>query len=493
MGLIQQQTIKGTVYSFFGVLIGFVSLVIISTKFFTSDQIGLTQVMTATATILAQLGSLGFNNITNRLFPYFRSSENGHNGYLSLAFLVTVTGFILCLIAFSFYIPGFIERNSEKSGLLSDYAWYIPVLLALIMLFSLLDNYCKVLFNAVIGTFLKDFVLRLITLGLVILFSCRLISFDTYILLFVISQAVPVLVIIGYLILQNEFKFVSFKGFLTRDLAKQMLSLAVFGIIAGLSGIAITSIDKYMLNSFNGLGDVGVYSIAVYFATLILIPARSLGKIAVPVISEAWKSNDLKLINNIYYKSSINQMLIGLLIFIGILANMDNIFRVLPPEYAQGKMVIIYFGIANLISASAGACKIILSTSKHYRYLTYLMLALIVIVIVSNIILIPLIGITGAAVASLISMFIYTGLTIMVLKVFFGLWPFTVKHIIVLILTIAIYLLVSLIPELSLVFDIAIRSILICVLFATGVLIFNLSEDGKLLFKRARNQFIKRS
>jgi len=486
LGLIQQQTIKGTVYSFFGVILGFVNLAILSPLIFTTDQIGLTQVMIAIATILSQVGSLGFNNVTNRLFPYFRVTGRGHNGYLSLAFLITTTGFILCLIGLVLYMPSFIESNRDKSALLSEYAWYIPVLVGFLMLFTLLDNYCKVLFNAVLGTFLHDFVLRLVILVLVLSFYFKLIDFNTYVLLFVLSQAIPSLVIIIYLVYRGEFRFTGFRDFITRDFAMQIVSLSVFGIIAGLSGIAITTIDKYLVNSFEGLGDAGIYSIAVYFAALILIPSRSLGKIAVPVVSEAWKINDLKVIQDVYYKSSINQMLVGLLIFVGIIANMNNIFRILPPEYAKGEMVIIFFGLANIVSASAGACKIILSTSSHYRYQTYLMIVFIIVVIVSNLILIPAVGITGAAVAALISMFIYTGLTVMALKKFFGLWPFVFKHLIAILLTAVIYLAAGLIPEMNLIVDIAIRSTVIIILFGAGVLLFNLSEDSKSILNSLR-------
>ncbi|MBN1388615.1 MAG: polysaccharide biosynthesis protein [Bacteroidales bacterium] len=488
MGIIQQQTIKGSAYSFVGVILGFLNLAILSPLIFTTDQIGLTQVMIAIATILSQVGSLGFNNVTNRLFPYFRSPRQGHRGYLSLAFLITATGFILCLIGMVLYMPTFIESNRENSGLLSEYAWYIPVLLGFLMLFTLLDNYCKVLFNAVLGTFLHDFVLRLIILLLVLSFYFGIIDFDTYVLLFVISQAVPSLIIIIYLLYKGEFRFTGFRGFITPDFARQIVSLSLFGIIAGLSSIALTTIDKYMVNHFEGLGDAGIYSIAVYFATLILIPARSLGKIAVPVVSELWKINDLQIIQEVYYKSSINQLLIGLLIFIGIIANTNNIFRILPPEYAKGEMVIVFFGLANLISASAGACKIILSTSSHYKYHTYLMVVYIVVVIVSNLILIPVMGINGAAVAALISMFIYTALTVMALKRFYGLWPFLFKHFIAIILTAVVYLLVGLIPEMGLIADIAVRSMAIVIVFGAGVLVFNLSEDSKIMLNNLRKR-----
>ncbi|HDZ40682.1 MAG TPA: hypothetical protein ENH59_03245 [Bacteroidetes bacterium] len=493
MGVIKRQTIKGSVYSFIGVILGFLNLVILSPMIFTTDQIGLTQVMIAIATILSQVGSLGFNNVTNRLFPYFRAAGKGHNGYLSFAFLVTATGFILCLIGLILYMPSFIESNREKSELLSEYAWYIPALVGFLMLFTLLDNYCKVLFKAVLGTFLHDFVLRLIILFILLSFYFKLIDFNTYILLFVLAQAVPSLIIIIYLLGRGEFRFTGFRDFITPDFARQIISLSVFGIIAGLSTIALTTIDKYLVNSFDGLDDAGIYSIAVYFATLILIPSRSLGKIAVPVVSEAWKNEDPKVIQDVYYKSSINQMLVGLLIFVGIVANMNNIFRILPPEYAKGEMVIIFFGLANIVSASAGACKIILSTSSYYRYQTYLMIIFIVVVVASNMLLIPAMGITGAAIASLISMFIYTGLTVLALRKFFGLWPFTQVHILLMVCSVIIYLAAGLLPELQLIPDILLRSLLIVLAFTFILIVFRISDDALNLFDTILKYFKRKN
>ncbi len=59
MGIIQKQTLKGSLYSYIGVVIGFLNMGILSPKIFTAEQIGLTQVMLATATILSQLGNHG--------------------------------------------------------------------------------------------------------------------------------------------------------------------------------------------------------------------------------------------------------------------------------------------------------------------------------------------------------------------------------------------------------------------------------------------------
>ena len=484
MGLIEQQTIKGTFYSYLGVVIGFINLAVLSPVIFTAGEIGVTQVMMAIATIIAQIGGLGFSNVTNRLFPWFRNRASAHNGFLSLGLLITAAGFLLTALVMIFWLPGFEEANRGKSELLSDYAYYIPVLVGMIMFFTLLDNFCKVLFNAVIGTFLRDFLLRIINLGLILTYHFGFIRFSGYVSGFVLSQALPAIVIIIYLLRRGEFRLTGFTSFIDRKLVKELVSLSGYGVIAGLSGIAITNIDKYMVNSYIGLSEAGVYSIAVYFTTLILIPARMMGKISIPIVAEAWKRGDAGVIDNIYKRSSINQYLIGLLIMVGLFGNFHNIFSFLPPEYGGTESVVVLFAFTNIVNVSAGISQYILGTSPLYRYFSYLMLLLIILVLVTNYLLIPVMGITGAALASFISMTLFTLLTVFILWKKYRLWPYSFVHLRATVCAVIVLLVSNLIPEMNLYIDVVVRSSVIILLFGVMTLVCKLSVDAENLFAR---------
>jgi O-antigen/teichoic acid export membrane protein len=217
---------------------------------------------------------------------------------------------------------------------------------------------------------------------------------------------------------------------------------------------------------------------------MILIPARSLGKISVPVVAEAWKRGDLKEINYIYKRSSINQYLIGLLIMIGIFANMDNIFEFLPQEYLSGRSVIILFGFANIVNVSAGISQYILGTSSLYRYQTYLMILLIGLVVLTNAIFIPILGISGAALAALISMVVFTALTVLILWWKFKLWPYSFTHLKITLVATVIYIISLLIPQMNLYVDVIVRSTVITLIFVAISLIMNLSSEGRDIFDK---------
>jgi O-antigen/teichoic acid export membrane protein len=102
MGIIQKQTLKGSVYSYIGVLIGFLNMAILSPKIFSAEQIGLTQVMLAITTILSQVGNLGFIDLSNRIFPWFRDVATKNRGFLGLGLLVTLTGTVIVVSASDF-------------------------------------------------------------------------------------------------------------------------------------------------------------------------------------------------------------------------------------------------------------------------------------------------------------------------------------------------------------------------------------------------------
>jgi hypothetical protein len=69
------------------------------------------------------------------------------------------------------------------------------------------------------------------------------------------------------------------------------------------------------------------------------------------------------------------------LLVAGIIGNLDNIYRILPPEYSGGEWIIILISLANFISNASGASLYIIGASEYYRYQTWLMLFLIVVIV----------------------------------------------------------------------------------------------------------------
>ncbi|MCD4772343.1 MAG: lipopolysaccharide biosynthesis protein [Bacteroidales bacterium] len=488
MGVIQKQTIKGSIFSYLGVVIGFITTGLLFPKYFSVEENGLIKLLVSYSIIFAQFASLGFNRVITMLFTYFRDFKNKHNGFLFITAIVILIGFVLAIIVFLLLKTYILGKGTEKSLLFADYFYYIIPLIFVTLLFTVLDNYNKVLFNAVRGIFLKEFFQRIIILLDVILFYFGFVNFQLFVIIYIIAFSLPPLIIMVLLIKEGNFNLRPQINFITKDLRSKMINISIFGVLTSFSGILILNIDTVMINSMLGIGQTGVYAITFFFGSIILIPSRSLIKISSVVIADAWKGNNLKIINDIYYKSCLNQLIFASLLFVGIWANINNVFEILPTEYATGKYVIFFIALSSLIKMAGGVNNMILFTSKYYKIHTLFILIFVVVIVISNLIFIPMYGIVGAALASALSNFIFMLIEFIFLKVKFKFQPYNYKFLLVLAISGFAYLISYFVPIFNnYIIDIIVRSLLITIIFVGLILIFKLSEDIDLKAKQIIN------
>ncbi|MCK5839985.1 MAG: polysaccharide biosynthesis protein, partial [Bacteroidales bacterium] len=226
-----------------------------------------------------------------------------------------------------------------------------------------------------------------------------------------------------------------------------------------------------------------IYTTAFFYGTLVILPSRSLLKISSPIIADAWKDKDMGKLKTIYFKSSLNQLVIGLFILIGIWANIDNVFKILPAEFEAGRYVILFIGLAYLFDMALGVSGSIIGNSKYYPVGALIMVFMVILIIATNLIFIPKYGIVGAALASALSKFIVN-----LIKYLFVLWkfkmqPYNYKFIVAILIAGVAYLAGYFMPEMKhFVVDIIIRSLLITILFGGLILLFRVSDDINRLF-----------
>ncbi len=478
MGVIKRQTIRGSVYSYLGVLVGFFTTGLIMPKLMTEEQIGLTAILAAVSGLYSQFSTLGFTKVIERLFPYFRSKDKNHNGFVFITVAVAMVGFIISLASFFILKPYIIESNIQKEPLLVEYIYYLIPLIFFRMFFLLLDSYNKMLFDATTGTFLSDFVYRVGNLLLLIGFFFHWINFAQYVFGYVVFLCFPAVYLAGLLIYRKQFNLQPKPAFITPLLRKEMISLSLFGIIGGVSSVALLNIDTIMLNEYYNLSLTGVYSISFFFGTVILIPGVALGKISSAIIADAWKEKDMKTIADIYYKSSINQMFAALLLFILMVTNLHNIFKVLPPGYSSGEWVIILIAFSKLIVSSTGSSVQIIGTSHKYKIQTYSLGVLVVLSVIFYMIFIPPYGMVGAALGSLLSVAGASLLRVFYLRQNMKLFPYRLVHLKCAAISLVTFVIGKVIPEFpNFLADLVVRSTVIGSVFIALSYYFNISDD----------------
>ena len=82
MGFVRKDSIIITLLTYFGLVIGYFNKVLLFTNFLTTEQVGLANILIFIASLYAQISALGSINIVFRFFPFFKSNENKHSGFL---------------------------------------------------------------------------------------------------------------------------------------------------------------------------------------------------------------------------------------------------------------------------------------------------------------------------------------------------------------------------------------------------------------------------
>jgi len=478
LGVIVKQSVKGTVYVYLGVILGFITTGILFPRIYSPEQFGLLKIILAYATMITQFGTLGINGATIRLFPYFRDPEKKHHGFLALVLLVGLIGFVISSSLLLIFKPLIIQVSLEKSALFISYINYLFVLIFFQIFFSILDVYYSALLNSTLGTYLKEVFQRILIIVFIGFFFFDLLTFHQFVIAYIAALSIPTIYIIFSLIKAGQFSLKLDFAFLKKDMLRSIFSVSVFSILNGFSMNFIQNIDTIMITKMVGLDGTGIYGICFFFGVVIAMPSRSIYKIANVVSAEAWKTNDMKTIRDIYDKSCLTLFIIGGFLFLALWVNIENVFRIIGPGYASGKWVIFFIGLGNLVDMATGANSSIFGTSRYYRIQTYLLLLLVILLVLSNLLLIPKFGITGAAIGGAASLTILNLLRYLFLLYKYHLQPYTIRFVYIIIIGALAYLASSVVPVFSnFILDIIVRSSVLAIIFFLPVYFFKISVD----------------
>jgi O-antigen/teichoic acid export membrane protein len=267
-----------------------------------------------------------------------------------------------------------------------------------------------------------------------------------------------------------------------------MISLSFFGWLSSLSAVVLLNMDTVLVSKYYNLSLTGVYGISFYFGTIIMIPSVALGKISSTIIAEAWKNKDRETIDDIYFKSSINQLFAALLLFILLVANLHNIFKLLGPKYLGGEWVIILIALSKLIVSSTGVSTQIIGTSHKFKIQTYSMVFLVVLSYILYVIFLPLWGITGAAFVSLLSISAASLLRVFYLRKSMNLFPYRLVHLKCVAIGLVAFAVGKIIPLIdNFIIDLFLRSSATSVVFISLSYAFHISED----LNQIANKYLK--
>lgn len=493
MGIIVRQSIISTTLTYLGVAIGYINLLILFPKYMSPEEVGLQRTFQDAALLLVPFVQIGISQLTLRYFPQYKS-KNYYSEFVSIIFALFIVAALIFSSFYLFFEPEISTYFDNKSPEINQYLELILGLSLLLALHQVLVAFAQSTLNIVLPNFLKEVVLRALTLIDIVLFATNTINFNQFIYLLAGAYLLSFSILLSFLLRKKTLSFTFKVKHINKSILKEMITYSMFTFL-GASGILIIGkVDSIMVSGMLGLHENGIYATAFYIAVLIELPKRAIAQISTPIISKAYKENNIAQVKTIYAKSSINNLIIGSLLFIGIWINLDNIFSLIPNSevYVLGKWVVLIVGAGKLIDMAAGLNGEIIAMSKNYKVNTYLIVLLTFFTIYANYILIPIYGLEGAAIGSAIALFLYNLSKFLFLIVKEQLQPFSIETIkVILIGSISLYVGFKL-PELQNVYmDILFQSSVVTLMFGGLILWLKPSSDVNNLITQLWNR-IKR-
>ncbi|WP_018344807.1 lipopolysaccharide biosynthesis protein [Cytophaga aurantiaca] len=483
MGIIIKQSINNSIITYIGIGIGAINVLWLFPKYLNLEEIGLLRLIIDIPMLLAFFTQIGASSLSDRFYSHFKDG-NKNNGFLFLILFYPLIGFILFAIGFIALKSVWANIYMEKSAILIDYFNFILPLTFFMMYIFIFEAYLRANFNISVSSFLREVFLRLFFTVVVILYHMNLINLDGMVYLYVISYATSLLFLVLYTKKINLLDVRPDFTLFNKSKVKEM-GIYVLYLIPGVAGTMIISkIDSLMLGSMEGLTNVAVYSLAFFIGTVVEVPRKSLSMISIPLLSTASQENDVAKIDELYKKNSLIQLAAGMLIFLLIWINVDDLLSLIPKAetFSEGKYVILFIGLSKLFEMATSINGEIIQFSKYYRYNIGFVIALSILTVGANFIFIPIFSINGAALALLLNIILMNILKTIVVWNKIGVQPFSGKMIHIILFGILVCLLFSLLNYkadtiLLTLLVIALKSLFIGILFVFVLLKFNVSDD----------------
>lgn len=479
MGIVRRQALANSIFSYLGVIIGYINLILLFPTFFSAEQYGLINLMIGLSTIYSYLSAVGLITSITKYFPFFKTDDRLHNGFITLVFLIASFGFLATTLLYFVLRPVIIDAYAEKSSMFLDYYFIVIPLSFFTLVFSVFESLARATYRTSFATFIKEVGIRLLTTLSIILYIIHWLDFKSFVFSYIIIYALTALLLIGYVFLSREYKFSLNFNNIDRSKLKELLKFGGFVLISSVTMIVTEKISILIIGSFVGLAVVGAYSMYFYIASVIYVPMRAMSRISVPIIAASFKEGDYQKIDDIYRRTSIVQLVIGILIYVGVIINRHNLFYFLKQQaYIENFGIFYFVGLAVLIDIMIGLNSEIITNSEKYKFDALFNFVLLIVAIVSNIIFIPLIGGVGAALATAISFFTFNYLKWRFILRNFNMQPLSIKQVYAFATGLLAFFLGELLPVVRNVFwDIAYRSISVSIFYFLIIILLKVSPD----------------
>ncbi len=399
MGVIIKNSVKATIINFIGAALGMISLLIIQTSFLTPEQVGILRLITDKAILLLPFILLGIHSSSSRYYFHFENDKKLYGSFMTF-----ILGTPLIMFALGCILFYYINLSFQVNHII-----LISIILFANIYIYIFESYLSTKAKILFPSFLRSIYTRIVNISLVLIYHFNILNFHQLIIGFTTVYCLYFILLAIYFKRHLTFKIQLNFAIIKHPIFKEMLVYCAYMGLGVGSGILVNKLDTTMLEGLTkSATPTGIYTIALSMAAIIELPRRPLAKLSSPILAKNLKTNNMINVLNIYQKSALNLFIVSGILFALIWVNIDYIFQLIPNGdlYKSGKYVVLLIGIARIMDLGLGVNSQIISNSKYFKWLLFITPILAICTITFNLIFIPKFNIIGAAIASLLAIFI---------------------------------------------------------------------------------------
>lgn len=482
MGVVIRQSLKGTFVNYIGVVLGIFVQFYIVAKFVDPEVLGLSKVIYEIAFLLSTLALMGSGSTGMRFFPYFKDKDTGNHGFLYYYLLFPVLGVTLMTTLY-LCLSGPIEGYfAAKSPLFNQYFYYVIPMMAVLCFWVWSENYANINMRIAVPKAVREVGMRVMMLAIYVSYGLGYIGVTGLIVGFIICYTLCMLASGGYALSIGSRSLKHDWRFITPDLRNKVLLYAGFLMLSTISGNIIQQMDLFMLSGVKGLYDAGIYTMVIYMAEVVNMPSRNITPISTPLAAEAMKNGNTSVAQKLYKQVSIHQMLASAVLLMLVWINLDNIFAIIPngEKFAAGKWAVLFLGLSKVVYGTLNFGNTLISFSKYYYWTLFIAIVLAAISIGTNLYFIPIYGMSGAALASLITVLVSYAYQQYLVQVKIKTNPFTWAHARILVILAMLFAVNWLVPSFaghSPWIDIVVRTLVVMSVAAVLIYVMRISPQ----------------
>lgn len=435
MGIVLNQSLKNTIITYIGFAIGGINTIYLYPVFLGATYYALTNYILSSANVIMPLFAIGMQNTLVKFYSQYETDED-RSRFLSFTVLFPFLLIIPIILIGLFFYDEILFFLSKKNLIVKSYIWLIPFIGLCMAYFEIFYAWLRVHMHSVFGNFIKEVGLRSASLLLLVGVYYNWITVEGFVYATAVVYLLALLVTMFYAFSIQKPVF----QFSIPVNTKSVLEYTFYIILSGSVANLLLDGDKMILNQYMKIENIAYYSVATYIALVISVPSRAMHQIVYPITAKLMHENKHKELNTLYKKTSINLQMVGGYVMLGIFVNINQLYEMVPKEYAGGILVVFMIGLSKYFDLILGNNNAIIFNTKYYRTVLFLGVLLVVLTVGLNMVFIPIYGILGSAFATLLSITLYSVAKLLFVVKRLDLYPFTNQTLYSMALTLVLFL-----------------------------------------------------